>query len=95
MLKDYPYCDKIHRWFSLSYARYKVLPRIVLDDLPEDMQDKFLEVMQYIEDNYNNETWIEEYMVKARVNGKFVKDPLSDYRHGNIKQYRINPYEKD
>lgn len=89
MPKDYPHCDKIHNWFGLTYCSYKVLPRLILDDLPEEMQDKFLEVMQYIEDNYDNTTWISNYWVRARVDGKFGKDPLSNYRHGNAKQYRI------
>ncbi len=94
-MKDWPYCDEIHNWFELTYSSYAVIPRLLLDDLPEEMQQKFLEVMGFIEKHYNNETWISNYMVRGRAGGKFVTDPLRDYRRGDIWQYRKDKPNED
>lgn len=95
-MKDYPHCDKIHTWFSLTYCAYQVVPRLLLDDCPEHIQDKFIEVMDYIEEHYDNTTFISKYMVRGKdSDGKFVTDPLSDYRHGDARQYRIDPYASE
>ncbi len=94
-MKDWPYCDLIHIDFSLTRAAYNVIPRLVLDDLPEEMQQKFLEVLEFIRDHYNTDTWIDDYMVRGRADGKFVTDPLRDYRYGNIWQYRKDKPNED
>lgn len=91
-MAQHEHCDKIHKWFGVTHASYKVLPRLVLDDLPEHIQDKFLEVMEYIENNYDNSTWVSDYGVRAKdSHGKFCTDPLSNYRRGDISKYRTTP----
>lgn len=87
-MNDYEHCDAIHDWFGLTYCAYQVVPRLLLDDCPEHIQKLFIEVMDWIEEHYDNTTFVSTYMVKGRKDGKFISDPLSDYRRGDARQYR-------
>lgn len=82
----------IHHWFGLSYSAYAVFPRVILTDLPTEIQDKFLEVIEHIEENYDTDRFAGNFMVKARNSqNKFVKDPMSNYRRINGSDYRLTP----
>lgn len=70
-----------------------VLPRAILCDMPQDVQQKMLDVLDYISANYDTDKLPGEYSVRARSNGKFISDPLSDYRHCPIDQYRKSSVE--
>lgn len=73
----------IHNWFELTYSSYLVLPRLMMDSMPAAWQRKMVALLEeaqdklIIEPDYSN-----DYMVKLRKNGKFVKDPYIDYRRG-------------
>lgn len=73
----------IHTWFELSYASYLTLPRSVLQSMPEDWQEKFVTLLEELEDEarkHGIET--PNYTVSARKDGKFVTDPYRDYERG-------------
>ena len=67
--------------FGLSYASYAVFPRIALCSMPIEWQEKFVSLLDEMIDKLPDGTMDGDYLVKMRENGKFVKDPLSDYRH--------------
>jgi len=81
-------CQRLDEYFGLSYASYLVVPRIVLNSMPEDWQNKFVDLL-----NELNE-WIDfappqnhEYRVtlwKTDEDGdetEQVNDRFRHYRH--------------
>lgn len=74
----------VHCWFGLSYANYLVLPRLVLQSMPGGWQRRFVELLREADQRYGPH--LEgDYCVKLRGEaGRFVADPLADYRHGRL-----------
>lgn len=79
----------IHTWFSLTYANYLVLPRAVLQSMPDEWQHRFVECLQEMERAFYHLDW-PTYMVTARdsSNGRFKRDPIPHYWRGRT---RIEP----
>jgi len=74
--------DDIHTWFGLSYCAYLVLPRSVLQAMPEDWQRRFLRLIDEIQETLEYEGADYNYMVKRRIgSGQFAPDPLANYRY--------------
>lgn len=84
------YCSLIWDWFGLSYSSHMVLPRAVLCDLPEKLQIKFMEILDYIEETYKTEDMPSEYMVRAKNGNKFITDPFTSYRHFDMTPWKRN-----
>lgn len=68
----------IHDAFGLSYANYLVYPRSVLERMPVKWQAKLVQMFNELHDRLDYEA--PDYSVHARIGGKFVKDPLREYR---------------
>jgi len=87
----------IHTYFGLSYAQYLVIPRTVLQSMPEEWQDKFVLLLEEL----NEKNWydllpkntcykVELRQEKYNFNGEFkwgkqINDPLADYDRGRRK----------
>lgn len=72
----------IHNWFGLSYANYLVLPRSVLQSMPDSWQEEFVKLLDKIPETLEVND-IPDYRVKAVGNdGKFIRDPYNDYQRG-------------
>ena len=77
----------IHTWFNLTYAAYLVLPRTLLQEMPEDWQLRFTEMVDEIEATFDLEKidgYVASYQVTAAQGDgshRYVKDPLRNYRH--------------
>lgn len=56
----------VHTWFSLSYANYLVVPRSVLQSMPEDWQHRFTALMGEMDEAFGHLDW-PRYEVKALV----------------------------
>lgn len=76
--------SKTHEWFGLSYASWLVLPRLALQEMPPDWQERFYALIDEAQERYGMET--PETIVNRRdARGRFIKnDPWSDYRHGTV-----------
>jgi hypothetical protein len=69
-------------YFGLTYSAYLVLPRVSLCSMPLGWQRRFVALMLEAERVLPEEGRGGEYAVQMRDRrGRFVKDPLSDYRH--------------
>ncbi len=76
------YDDLVHDWFGLSYANYLVVPRIILQSMPADWQQRFIECMDEMQETLAIDNAPSKYLVKARdFDGRFIHDPYHDYRH--------------
>lgn len=73
----------IHCWFGLTYSNYLVLPRLVLDAMPLDWQNKFVALLAQMDDVMGCvDQGTSKFLVRLRAeNGRFVDDPLAQYRH--------------
>lgn len=83
---DEPYINTysggpVWEWFELTYSAYLVLPRVALCSMPLEWQEKFVALLREAESMLPDEAQGQEYMVRARKNGRFVSDGMSDYRH--------------
>jgi hypothetical protein len=47
----------VHTWFSLSYANYLVVPRSVLQSMPEDWQHRFTALMGEMHEAFGHLEW--------------------------------------
>lgn len=76
-----PFCfDDIHRWFELSYVSYLVLPRSLLQIMPNEWQHQFAALLEQMGAEYPGEN--STYAVYKRgAGGRFESDPLGDYRY--------------
>lgn len=73
-----PEPDAIHNWFELSYASYLALPRAVLQHMPQDWQNRFVQCLNELSDLVDFD---DNYSVNLRdKKGRFKKDPLSQYK---------------
>ena len=73
----------IHDWFELTYAKYLVLPRSVLQSMPEKWQAKFVKLLDELEDTGVKAPLKGTYMIYLRdEKGKFIEDYYKDYERG-------------
>lgn len=49
--------ETIHRWFGLSYANYLVLPRSVLQSMPDEWQHRFVAALEEMSEAFGNLDW--------------------------------------
>lgn len=72
----------VHTWFSLTYASYLVVPRSVLQSMPEEWQHQFTSLLDEMSARYGHLEW-PDYMVQARgADGRFMVDPIPHYNRG-------------
>ena len=76
---------KIHEWFGLSYASYLVLPRSILQSTPQEWQDKFVDLLEELEEmGFKCPEEGKTYSVNARDDktGRFTTDIFQEYERG-------------
>lgn len=44
--------ERIHGWFGLTYSNYLVLPRTLLQSMPDSWQDQFVTLLEELDDAY-------------------------------------------
>lgn len=82
---DFKDLEPIHGWFGLTYASYLVLPRSVLQSLPQSLQRQLVEALEAIADHLDAAIIpiAGTYHVQLRDSkGRFIADPLRVYERG-------------
>ena len=73
----------VHVRFGLTYASYLVLPRLMLAQAPFEWQQRLVALIDEFNETFRHVERNDNYTVQVRDNrGRFVRDPLADYRHG-------------
>lgn len=79
--------DELWLWFSLSYASWLTLPRVLMHEMPDEWQMKMAMLLREWD-----ETWIDTGtdatpIVSLKKGGKFIKVPewIKNYRHPDKK----------
>ncbi|MFI0929683.1 hypothetical protein ACH4TP_38030 [Streptomyces sp. NPDC021012] len=57
-------CD-IHTYFGLSYANYLVIPRTLLQSMPEEWQEQFTTLLTELDETFEGVPRAEAYIVQA------------------------------
>ena len=71
----------IHDWFGLSYASYLVLPRVLMQEMPKEWQEKMVSLLEEGQRTWDYE---DDYQVRLRGDdGRYKRDPLREYRRPN------------
>jgi hypothetical protein len=85
--------ESIHRFFGLSYANYLVIPRALLQSMPDKWQAEVVMLLDELSAAFEHVPQAMNYMVQARSgDGKFIRDPVQHYNRGRT---RIEPRGHD
>lgn len=57
--------DPVHKHFGLSYANYLVMPRTLLQSMPQKWQTKFVALLREFDDAFQHVPQAEAYRVEA------------------------------
>lgn len=79
--------NRLWAWFSLSYASWLTIPRVLMHEMPDDWQMKMAELLEQWDEAWDSSDMPNPY-VSAKKNGKFIKWPswLLNYRHPNYSE---------
>src|SRR4051794_1977145 len=76
--------DPVHGEFGLTYASYFVMPRVLLEAMPEGWQRVFVQSIRDFWQVFDDRQVDRAYQVHLRgEDGRFQPDPFSHYRHPN------------
>lgn len=77
--------DRLWGWFSLSYASFLTLPRVLMHAMPDEWQAKMAELLEQYDDAFPNRPDFGT-RVQVTVAGKLVQTPgwLINYRHPDL-----------
>ena len=76
----------IDYWFELSYAQYLTIPRTALQSMPLEWQLQFVKLLEELDHSIDWRPKTGRYWVQLKDDkGRYVNDPLSDYRHKRCK----------
>jgi hypothetical protein len=56
--------DSIHGWFGLTYSSYLVLPRVILQSMPDEWQWKFVKLLERLQEAAADIEMPSSYIVK-------------------------------
>lgn len=75
-------------FFGLSYAAYLTIPRLALQELPVEWQQKFFDLLREAAEEHGLDT--PSYVVMRRDHrGRLTsQDPWADYRHSTVAEAR-------
>lgn len=78
--------DLIHDWFELTYANYLVLPRSMLQSMPEEWQEKMVTLIKEMERSFPHlECPIYDVRARDHNTGRYIPDPIPHYNRGRTK----------
>jgi hypothetical protein len=73
----------IHAFFGLTYSSYLVLPRTMLQSMPDKWQEQFVKLIEEIDKTLVLPTdYTGNYVVTMKNGKKYAKDSLRNYERG-------------
>jgi hypothetical protein len=83
------YDGPIHLWFELSYAQYLTVPRLALQSMPIEWQERFAKCLCELDESLDWRPKRGRYWVRLKdEKGRYAHDPLMDYRHGKLMELK-------
>lgn len=80
------YSEELSCWFGLSYASFCVLPRVLMEAMPDEWQRQMAKLLNEYDDAFPNQPDIGT-RVQITKDKKLIKTPdwLINYRHPDRK----------
>ena len=74
--------DAVHAWFGLSYATFLTLPRVLMQEMSDEWQERMVQLLREYEVEFPNQPDIGT-RIQITQNGKLIKTPswLLNYRY--------------
>lgn len=89
-LNEHEHRVDVHAWFGLTYANYLVVPRSVLQSMPDEWQHRFTALMGEVHEAFGHLDYPASYDVKAKdQDGRFQRDAIPHYNRGRT---RLEPH---
>lgn len=74
-------CETVHTWFELSYAQYLTVPRSILEAMPGEWQERFVQCLEELDEAYDWRPSEGRYWVRLKDDrGRYCTDPLQECR---------------
>jgi hypothetical protein len=75
--------EKLQCWFGLSYASFLTLPRVLMQAMPIEWQNKMADLLREYEEAFPNQPDIGTRVQITDERGHLIKTPewLLNYRH--------------
>lgn len=84
----------IHEWFELSHAQFLTVPRLVMESMSIEWQEKMARLLDEMDEALDWRPREGRYWVRLRdARGRFSEAPLWDYRHGKLPDDMFNEYD--
>lgn len=86
--------DGIHEWFGLSYANFLVMPRSLLQSMPDEWQEEFAEMLGQFCAHWRSlprDFQPDEYRVQPVRDGKLARWSAFRLPHYNRGRTRVQP----
>jgi hypothetical protein len=79
--------QEINRWFSLTYASWLTIPRVLLEDMPAEWQVRFVGLIEEYEKRYPNQPSLGTRVLVTGENNRAIKTPewILNYRRPDFK----------
>ena len=79
--------ENLSCWFGLSYASFLTMPRVMMEAMPEEWQDRMADLLCEYDEAFPNQPDIGT-RVQITKNDKLIKTPgwLVNYRHPDYAQ---------
>jgi hypothetical protein len=72
-----PESDRVHTWFGLSYSNYQVLPRTLMQSMPDEWQHRMVDCLEELRDAYSHVEQAPGYEVNP-VDWKYANELTGD-----------------
>jgi hypothetical protein len=79
----YEGAEKLSLWFNLSYASFAVIPRVLMEAMPDEWQGKMADILKEYDDAFPNMPPYGTRVYLTDDSNKLIKTPgwLVNYRH--------------
>lgn len=71
----------VHGWFDLTYSSYLALPRSLMQAMPAAWQHAMVQLLERMHEEFPGERSSYRVLKIDVLNGRFVSDPLRNYRY--------------
>lgn len=80
--------DRLHLWFSLSYASWLVMPRVLMQEMPDEWQDQMAKLLEEWDETWDTSDQPRTIVQGQSSDGKFTKFSkwILNYRHPDKKE---------
>lgn len=88
MVNEVEVSDKLSYWWELSYASFLTLPRVLMEAMPTEWQDKMADLLNEYNAAFPNQPDIGTQVRITDRGGRLIPCPdwLKNYRHPDVKE---------